>query len=625
IVLKSNVIQKRIELIATRWNMLFSMLRPSPLPKVSWLTFWFVASFVLLIGLSQPGSASVSPTWTLPFEIKGNNTIFTRTIGGDQNATNGFDASLDIAAPPVGMTYYGYLQLAEFPTYLDTDIRPWSAPYSTEIIWTLQVVNAAQINTELKWTPTNLPAVGKFQLEGLDTPLDLRANNTVTFTGNKTLTIHYMPQASAEWRVPITITLENWNYTRTFGGAPTATAGFDPNLDQVAAPPGMEYYAYFALETFPNYLETDLRGWIAPYESDITWTLQILKSNNKASLLSWNSNLLPPEGQFKLSGGDGEVDMRSQSTVTIQGDRTLLIQYTKQGLKGDVNLDGARDILDLQFIIAFINQTKTPSATQFWAADCNHDQALNILDIVRLIRWINGLPMTTEKPGLISATASTSLQWDAFQVRGPNQGEFAIHLRPAQPIAGVQLELEITPLAKILTPRFEPPLEGVEIYGVQQAGRFRWISHAFTGQTFSQPVTLILPVQLLTSGSTLPRLEVKQVMLASPTATALPVAVLAPTSDLMATPVLDPAYPNPFNPATTIGYRLPQTMHVDLRIFDLLGREVKTLVKQEQLAGEHQVTWDGADHAGAAVGSGIYWARLRSGNTQRLQKLLLIQ
>lgn len=79
-------------------------------------------------------------------------------------------------------------------------------------------------------------------------------------------------------------------------------------------------------------------------------------------------------------------------------------------------------------------------------------------------------------------------------------------------------------------------------------------------------------------------------------------------------------YPNPFNPATTISYQLPVRSQVDLRVFDLLGREVATLVKGQVEAGYHQVPFNGSHLA-----SGMYIYRLQTGNQIFTKKLTLIK
>jgi flagellar hook assembly protein FlgD len=69
-------------------------------------------------------------------------------------------------------------------------------------------------------------------------------------------------------------------------------------------------------------------------------------------------------------------------------------------------------------------------------------------------------------------------------------------------------------------------------------------------------------------------------------------------------------YPNPFNPSTMISFTLPEASHVTLRVLDMLGREVMTLVNGSQQAGVFTASWKGLDNNGAAVASGTYMYRL---------------
>jgi hypothetical protein len=80
-------------------------------------------------------------------------------------------------------------------------------------------------------------------------------------------------------------------------------------------------------------------------------------------------------------------------------------------------------------------------------------------------------------------------------------------------------------------------------------------------------------------------------------------------------------YPNPFNPSTTIEFTVGKlhergsgTERVTLTIYDLLGREVRTLVNQQMPYGRHRVHWDGTNDHGQAVGSGVYTYRLQAGD-----------
>ncbi|MEE9464205.1 MAG: right-handed parallel beta-helix repeat-containing protein [Candidatus Neomarinimicrobiota bacterium] len=74
--------------------------------------------------------------------------------------------------------------------------------------------------------------------------------------------------------------------------------------------------------------------------------------------------------------------------------------------------------------------------------------------------------------------------------------------------------------------------------------------------------------------------------------------------------ILSPAYPNPFNPSATIKYALKDEALVSLRVYDLLGREVRVLVNERQPAAYHSVVWDGRDRSGRPVPSGVYITRL---------------
>lgn len=84
-------------------------------------------------------------------------------------------------------------------------------------------------------------------------------------------------------------------------------------------------------------------------------------------------------------------------------------------------------------------------------------------------------------------------------------------------------------------------------------------------------------------------------------------------------------YPNPFNPETNIRFAIPTTTRVQLEVFDILGRRVRTLVSEQLHAGEHTRVWDGLNDAGANVTSGIYLYRLHAGNYNQTRKLLLLK
>ena len=83
--------------------------------------------------------------------------------------------------------------------------------------------------------------------------------------------------------------------------------------------------------------------------------------------------------------------------------------------------------------------------------------------------------------------------------------------------------------------------------------------------------------------------------------------------------------PNPFNPTTTIRFELPKAADVTLKVFNLLGQEVRTLINGRQEAGFHTVVWDGRNTSGRAVASGVYFYHLQAGTFSKAKKMLLLK
>lgn len=84
-------------------------------------------------------------------------------------------------------------------------------------------------------------------------------------------------------------------------------------------------------------------------------------------------------------------------------------------------------------------------------------------------------------------------------------------------------------------------------------------------------------------------------------------------------------HPNPFNPNTTIRYDVPQSGKIKLSVFDLQGKEVRTLVDQDRPAGSFAATWDGRDSYGVRVASGVYLYCLETQHFSLTKKMILIQ
>jgi hypothetical protein len=84
-------------------------------------------------------------------------------------------------------------------------------------------------------------------------------------------------------------------------------------------------------------------------------------------------------------------------------------------------------------------------------------------------------------------------------------------------------------------------------------------------------------------------------------------------------------YPNPFNPTTTIQFSIPEKSITELKIIDIMGREVITLVKQTLEPGYHKVVWNGKNQFGESIASGMYFTIMQSDNFKAVRKMVLLK
>jgi hypothetical protein len=89
--------------------------------------------------------------------------------------------------------------------------------------------------------------------------------------------------------------------------------------------------------------------------------------------------------------------------------------------------------------------------------------------------------------------------------------------------------------------------------------------------------------------------------------------------------LLSQNYPNPFNPSTKINYRLPERSFVTLKIYDVLGNEIATLVNEEKPAGSYEAEFNGTGLIHQTLPSGVYFYQLRTGAFIETKKMILLR
>jgi len=89
--------------------------------------------------------------------------------------------------------------------------------------------------------------------------------------------------------------------------------------------------------------------------------------------------------------------------------------------------------------------------------------------------------------------------------------------------------------------------------------------------------------------------------------------------------ILYNAYPNPFNPVTTLRYDLPENAMVNITIYDMMGKQVNTLVSSQKTAGYKSVQWNSTNYKGARVSAGLYLYRIQAGEFRQTKKMILLK
>ena len=85
-------------------------------------------------------------------------------------------------------------------------------------------------------------------------------------------------------------------------------------------------------------------------------------------------------------------------------------------------------------------------------------------------------------------------------------------------------------------------------------------------------------------------------------------------------------HPNPFNPSTTINFSVPEESVISIKVYDLSGRHVNTLLNASRIhVGHHQVIWDGTDFSGATVAAGIYIYALQTETSSITRKMVFMK
>ena len=170
----------------------------------------------------------------------------------------------------------------------------------------------------------------------------------------------------------------------------------------------------------------------------------------------------------------------------------------------------------------------------------------------------------------------------------------------------------------------EPGVTELYIHAAKESNEIKAITNAWQNRDFDYKIfmskemrNLIDSLEIhLIGWRDLQQLQIEQI--------GTDVKIMNP-SNIPAGISLEQNYPNPFNSSTIIQYFLPVEKKVILRIFDISGREVKTLINNIQAAGTHHVYWNGTNNLGTAVVSGLYFCKIQADGLSKTIKLSYVK
>ncbi len=308
----------------------------------------------------------------------------------------------------------------------------------------------------------------------------------------------------------------------------------------------------------------------------------------------------------------------------------------------DVNGDGVSDVLDVIRLVRCAlgsSSDSVPACPDSIAAraDCNGDGLVDVRDVVCCVRKIVQL-VPGPAPGPLQKIGAGPLDGNGIGFEGPIRwtdavdGLAVVRVDAAADWGGTQFWID---------PSTAPVrVREVRLDGAAATDQMAWwvaddgVAHVMlyttsliTGPARSYRIEIALEREPSNAGSG--ALRIGNVRAGSAAGAGAPVTEFNPTLSVVGSAVLSAALlgarPNPFAGRTQVGFVLPADARASLRIYDVGGRLVRVLVEGPTPAGVHRVDWDGADDRGRAARSGIYFAKLTAGATNRTERILLLR
>lgn len=508
--------------------------------------------------------------------------------------------------------------------YLPVDFR--TTPFSRQIIYQMDyvvvvwtaTVNSCTLERTMVWQGCNYLKIQERFVNNYIDSLQFACEAIVKVGGddqNDLVAFKYVGQDSIDT-----------SYTYPFPNDPSGSAG--------------------------NILEFGSIDWICAYDRIAGEYVAIVPVSDRVGLRFGDCGSQNPEGNDIeiLFGYVKPGDSLTVSYYLVAG----IGDFNSVCLRGDANGDRIINSADVAFLINYLF-IAGPAPNPFQAGDANFDNSINIADVVYLINYlfIGGPPPCSGK--LLSSSGNSTTIGKSVktakigfsEVKGSKNSQFELSILGEfnVDVSGLQLEIsydhkEVTLLEPSLTAR----TQGLQLYSHVKDGLQKIGIIDISGQNHILPGEGPL-VTLRAKGSDLSSLVIKEAILVDTDAHTIPVEIVKTMSATKDNSVpqefcLVQNYPNPFNPSTIIQYTVSSrqkkaadggqrtvdgSIPTTLKIYNIRGQLVRTLVDEPKTSGTYEVIWDGKDDQGQEVASGVYFYKLKAGDYTETKKMILMK
>lgn len=303
-------------------------------------------------------------------------------------------------------------------------------------------------------------------------------------------------------------------------------------------------------------------------------------------------------------------------------DRTGKTGMVQIGLRGDTNLDGNLNVLDIILFINRLLKGTLPEASTilFAVADANEDNSLDISDVVRVVNQILRIPTAKQVSSRLMAETPARVFWGKETLTPEGRLSLPLYIASQASVAGFDAVFQFDPTRlSVGAPSLVNSMGDALFDYILTNGQVRAIA-ARLSETPS-PLTGTFPIvslPILNARNAEEPVSLASIKLVDKYGFPIPI-VIDESKGFVRKKRADPLsftladnVPNPFNPSTVIRYVVAHLSHVRLKIYNLLGQEVIALVDEVKMPGQYQAVWDGRNTQRQRIASGTYLYRMTS-------------